>query len=743
MGQHKIDILGHSGAPVAETFAPFVVNVSPPHASVDRPRESLLLFRIDDVESGIDQSSITVTLSSGGGAPVNVIQNGVFESGFQGPGSSITPAGTGGFDVVIDPEVQLGNFRRIDWTVFGQDLALTPNTVSTSFFFVTEDDIPPFINAQVPAPGSADVFPGTPISFRLNDADVEVVKASVNVTVEEGGGGAQPAIVNGVFQPPFDGAASSIVADGFDCIVTIEKTSFLLDETVLEVRVDFEDANGNATQESYFFNTITPEPPPPPAFPLDMYRFIIFEIRRQDLQSPGTEFLRRFIEGPNQLWRDTIDRIQSIPDLWSVEKIPDRFLPHLKTIVGWTKEAELKKITDSIDDATLRRLIAVSGRLWRTRGPEDAIINALRLITGGARMRIWNWFDFRWVLDETELGEEHEGRDPWVINLPATVENEALVDSGKKAFSADGVTIDLNFGSFSGDIKESDRFRLTSGPLNGQSALVLSRPTPSQIVLQGTGLGTVLPESDWEVVDESFAADDEYRSDLRIADDGSIDRTLIKRMLRLMRGVGERWNITYLDFLDLFQVEGDDLQWAPLSSGNVPIENGMMRLSDTTVAQETFAIVAGSSAWREYVFSSRLRGRSDVSGSAFSLLFYYTDALNHYRVLIDTFDQTLRVQSVVTGAVTNLATVNLGAIEFNLLPDVNYTLRITVVNESLGHRIQVTVDGAEIASLVTAKDLTQGTVGYRHDASAQVEIDETEVFQLPVDSDTLEINTFP
>jgi hypothetical protein len=168
-----------------------------------------------------------------------------------------------------------------------------------------------------------------------------------------------------------------------------------------------------------------------------------------------------------------------------------------------------------------------------------------------------------------------------------------------------------------------------------------------------------------------------------------------------------------------------------------------MRLEDAGNDEETFAIVSGSDLWAQYVFSSRLSGRSNVSGAFFSAMFYYTDAANHYRVHVDTFDQTLKVQSVVATVVTDLVTVDLGAIGFNILADVNYTIRVTVTDELPNHRIQVTIDGAEIANLVTTKDLTLGTVGFRHDTGAIMSVDEVEVFQLPVDSDTLEINEFP
>jgi hypothetical protein len=133
------------------------------------------------------------------------------------------------------------------------------------------------------------------------------------------------------------------------------------------------------------------------------------------------------------------------------------------------------------------------------------------------------------------------------------VESEANVDSGQKAWSADGITINLNFGTFSSDIETDHVFKLTSGPLNGQETAVLARTASTVLTAQGTGFGTGFAEADWEVVDRDFTPDDEYRSDLRIVDDGALNKTLVKRVLRLMRAAGERWNVTFLDFLDLFQ----------------------------------------------------------------------------------------------------------------------------------------------------------------------------------------------
>jgi hypothetical protein len=388
----KIDILGAGAAPPSETFPPFIINEFPPNGTIDRPRNTNLSFRIDDVESGIDLNSVFVEVSVDGGPFVDVLVNGLFQVGFQGPGSSIVAGGTAGYDITIDPEADFANFAPVVWNVSGDDQAPIPNSVSEQFTFNTEDDLDPFITNRIPPPGSTDVSTLVTVTFKLNDLDNQVVQSLINVTVDEGSG-AVPVITNGVFIAPYNGPGSSLVSDGFNWIVTVDKTSAFTDEVVIEWTAIYEDAKGNQTTDVWQWDTVTPPPPGPPVvaaeieggFPFDMYRFIIFEIRRKDLQGspkPGSLFLKRYLEGPNAIWQDNVAKIQSIPDIWSVTKIDDRLLTYLKWIVGWTDEEQLKKITDAVDDATLRRLIAASGRLWNTRGPEDAVINAMTCASG-------------------------------------------------------------------------------------------------------------------------------------------------------------------------------------------------------------------------------------------------------------------------------------------------------------------------------------------------------------------------
>lgn len=400
-----------------------------------------------------------------------------------------------------------------------------------------------------------------------------------------------------------------------------------------------------------------------PDFPLSMWRFIIEEIRRQDA-SAGNGFFERFFQGPDRIWQDTDRHIARIPQLWDVINVDERFLPFLKAIVGWTETGTYKLITDAIDAPTLRRLIAASGSLWRQRGPESTILDVLQLVTA-ARCRLWSWFDFRWVLDETGLGELHEGTDSWLIDLPST-----LLDPG--------------------------------------------------------------PPAVW--------ATDERMSNLRIVDAGDLDRDLVKRLLRVMRPAGERYEITYLAFLDLFSIPGDDTQWNVSAGLGLVVADGRMQLTDATVAQGTYAIVPTAESWAQYVVAAKLRGRSDASGARFGLVFYRTDQDNYYEVVLDAYAQDLRLRRVIAGAVTNIVTVALGTVPFSLEEDTWYTVRVSVVREGgTTNRIVVFVDGDQLIS-TTSTQLTGGGVGFRHDAQATIEVDDVEVLLLPSTTELLDIN---
>lgn len=538
-----------------------------------------------------------------------------------------------------------------------------------------------------------------------------------------------------------------------------DMTAGVLNYTVT-VSLLLEDIAGNTINPAFRaldYNGIAPSPPAPPPSPpdetpivfLDMYDFIIFEIRKNDLQGsprPGTEFLKRYLKGPNRQWQQTIGFIRSLPDLWNIEKIADDKLKFLKAIVGWTDAPLQRKVTEAISDESLRRLIAVSGRLWKQRGPEDTIIDILSLLTV-ARCRIWNWFDFRWILDETELGEEHQGRDAWLVHLPATVEQELLIDQNTFFNKATGNSASATVPqTISSDAKPGDVFRITDGPQSGYQAkiagIVGASPATINFDPDFSTNGIVGPFTNvtWNIVDEQFAPDDYMRSNLRIVDNGALDRTLVRRILQLMRPTGERFDITYLTLLDLFLIEGDDTQWNPPTGGNLAVTGGMLQLDSSGVAEDTYAIDINAVNWAQYVVSARMRGTSTIAAALWGLTFYRTNASNYYSFLLDTVLQLLYLKKTVAGVTSTIATADLSLLGFNIYPDVFYTLRATIVIEGATNRIQLFVDGFKLVN-TTDNALVAGSVGFKHDINAKLDVDEIEVFELALGVDSVEINS--
>lgn len=392
------------------------------------------------------------------------------------------------------------------------------------------------------------------------------------------------------------------------------------------------------------------------ALNLKIYNFLLKPIRDAD-QQEGNLFVQRYLDGPQTLWERAQSTIFALKDLWSVTDIEDEHLQYLKNIVGWTKEKITKRVTDALDYFELRRLISISVPFWKTRGPEDTIVNILRALTG-SRVRIWSWFDFRWVLDETEVGEAHQGRDPWIIELPE-----------------DG--------------------------------------------------------------------DDEYRFNVRIVDPvlpEALNRDLVINLLKLTRPMGERIEVSYIHFLDRFTVEGDDGQWI-VNSGSVEVADGLLKLSDTgsgervTISDVT---VPNSVNWTTGLVAY-MRARSNGVG-AIGMRFLVADGSNYYdaRILIGTFPTPATVVLVkrTAGTPTTLASVSLGtAIELGEFVG----LRVGVEAEGSTNRIKVYVDGDEVID-TTDPDHTQGSLSLYHFAGADLEVDEVELFETPLVTDTIDIN---
>lgn len=379
------------------------------------------------------------------------------------------------------------------------------------------------------------------------------------------------------------------------------------------------------------------------ALSLRIYPFLIEVIREED-QNSGNRFVERFLEGPQAMW-DSIDaRIKAIPTLWSVTDIEDQYLIYLKWIVGWTSELDF--ITDDLDAATLRRLIAASVPFWKIRGTEDSMVDILRLTTA-ARLRVWNWFDLRWILGETAVGEDWQGYDPWMLSLP--------------------------------------------GP----------------------------PEYD------------ENRMNLRIVDDGTLNRRLVRNLVKITRPGGERITISYIAFLDQFIVDDDDSQWDHNVLGSTTVASGFMRLSDQ---QDAVANAPGADDWLNYTWTARVRGDGFVQA-------YRTASTDYYFVRFDVTNNLIELGYFLAGAPTTLGTVDMEASFGAFLdPDLFYAIRMEVMPEAGATRIRVFWDANPVFSVLDPTH-AQGSIGFASLAGQDFDVADVEAFFNPLEEDIIDINS--
>jgi len=400
----------------------------------------------------------------------------------------------------------------------------------------------------------------------------------------------------------------------------------------------------------------TEPPPPEEVLSLDMYKFLIMPIRHQD-KINGNLFVKRLLHGGQQIWQYTHQKAHDIKKLWSVTECPDAFLIYLKNIVGWTKE--LESITGGLDTTVLRRLISVSAPLWKNRGPEDAIADLFRVLTA-QRTRIWNWFDFRWILEETGFGQEQQGYDPWLVDLP--------------------------------------------GPPNY----------------------------------------DENRMNLRIVDDGETAHQLIRDVVNLMRATGERIEISYINFLDLFEADEDTSQWETLSGTigyTINVADGLMTLNNTGVGgDKVLTNIENNEDWLNYVVAARFKlhreGTSDVRGG---IIFYYHDSDNYYWAELRIGENKVYLNKRVSGVESVVASFDMISFPETLYEDVYYMMRVQMIQEGTGNRLKVWLDN-NLTVDTTDGDVFRGNLGLIHNEECSMTVDEVEMFETPLETDTVDIN---
>jgi phage tail-like protein len=145
-------------------------------------------------------------------------------------------------------------------------------------------------------------------------------------------------------------------------------------------------------------------------FPHSIYRSIIKPIRDADAE---TEFLKRFLQGPQAAWEDIYTAIGSLAKIQDPDETQANALPLLKKLVGFT--GPFDTLTADFTEDQLRKLLLLAIPIWKEKGSEKGLLSAIRLLVA-VNPLLFNWFFHNLIIDEAVIGEEWGGTDLWILN---------------------------------------------------------------------------------------------------------------------------------------------------------------------------------------------------------------------------------------------------------------------------------------------------------------------------------------
>ena len=254
MAELLIDSLANGGvanAPPGEADPPFLDLQDPAPLATGILINDNIEVRVNDIGDGVDLTTVVIDVTDG--ATVNAYDGGAggFQNGYTG---TVTPSGLG-FFFDINPPADFTDLQVISVRVRATDLSPLLNTLDQTYTFTSADGRPPFLTAQNPAPSATGVPQNSNIAFTITDLASSVIQATVQVTVNQGGGGAVNAVVNGNIVAPFDGAGSSVTPVGNGFLYVLDPTSDLIEQNSVVISVIADDAAANTFNGGYSFTT--------------------------------------------------------------------------------------------------------------------------------------------------------------------------------------------------------------------------------------------------------------------------------------------------------------------------------------------------------------------------------------------------------------------------------------------------------------------------------------------------------
>ena len=345
----------------------------------------------------------------------------------------------------------------------------------------------------------------------------------------------------------------------------------------------------------------------------------------------------------------------------------------------------------------------------------------------GSQVRLINYFDFRLLSDEVEIGRENLDFDPWLLNengFKPSVPPSGVVDETTH------LTFDLT-ALFGTEDQSGQDIRITYAPGKVTQVRVSFFDGSKTVVRSDDLMGQSAPPST-SVNDYRVAVDpDEFVSDIRIQDDksGVLDRTFVENVVKILRPANERYFIRWIDFLDQFVTE--NLRWTVETGTAVPDpDTGTAVLEDGGGETLIQSDEANDATWTEVQASAQFRLR-DLAGFG-EMRFYVTDADNFYALRIEPGipAATVKLDRVTATVRTTLASGPFA----NYHADLLYFLRVATTDLGGGStQIKFYVD-EELIGTVTDSDHAAGKMAIATSTGQRLTITYSELFQSPLES---------
>jgi len=459
-------------------------------------------------------------------------------------------------------------------------------------------------------------------------------------------------------------------------------------------------------------------------FPFEIYQFIIRSLRDRD--KAGTLLLKRFLEGPQETWYSLYRAAGKLETLFDPEEVDAEYLPSLRRLVGFGDD--LIDIETAASELELRRIIAGAIRFWKKRFLESGVSAAIRLVTGN-RFKVRNWFDFRFIAGESMTTEDLENNDSNIVSHK-TRNFFRQGDEGITRFTSDPDTFHAighlpsadDIGGYIVIIND------TGSPSNNGFYEIVAIDLAQEIWY----IRTYFPRGQFPT--EWFIAfkNDEFLTEVRVVDEGSgqgeLNRVLLRKLLELQRPHGERINVVYVDFLDLFTTENDFGQWNDLGydAYTYSVADGVLTLATTATLAGITTNRSTASDWVNYEWKTKAALKSN---GTFRCAFYdgwFWLAVSYSGFGTGTFRlyQNPASPTLIDGPYS-FPSLNL---------DTHWTYTVEVYNLPSGDvNIKVLVDGNKIFDVDVASTQLKGNIQYLVETDTTVEIAETELWQYPLD----------